>query len=353
MNKLKTLNRMAALYVFSIMLLAGILTLLFFFFLAGLRFFHFIPFSPIPSILFALLLSNIIGTSLSVIANEKILKPLNQLMRATEELSSGNFDIRVKEIDGDSEIAGLLKGFNRMARELGSIEMFRSDFINNFSHEIRTPIAAIRGFAKQLQNNDLSPQKRKEYSDIIDSESRRLDYLASNILLLANLENQEILAGHIEYKLDEQIRDCLIRLENKWANKDLEIDLDLSPVKITADEEMLSRLLLNLIDNAIKYSKNNGKIAISCRENEDNISVGISDNGIGMDNGAMKHIFDKFYQGDRSHSGEGNGLGLAIAKRIAELHGGKISAESAPGTGSTFTVLLPKHVNLFASKNPL
>lgn len=341
MNKYSTLNKMVVLYVLSIMLFAGFMTSLLFFLLYFIGVSQMFLLTPFLSPLVALLISSIIGTSISAMANEKVLRPLNQLIEATKIISTGNFDVRVEEMNNNSEFSNLLRGFNHMTKELGSIEMFRNDFINNFSHEIKTPIVSISGFAKQLRNENLSEEKRKEYADIIISESERLTNMSTNILLLTNFENQQIITNQSEYELDEQIRNCIILLEKKWTKKNLEIGIDLEPVKMYGNAEMLSHLWLNLLDNAIKYSTSNGHISISSNQNSDGIRVVITDDGNGMDDAVLKHIFEKFYQGDKSHKVSGNGLGLSIVKRIAELHDGKITVKSKLGQGTTFTVYLP------------
>lgn len=330
------------LFIFFIMVAAGLLTSVCFLFFYALDFFPFPFLTPILSPFIALLVSSIIGTSLSAVVSEKILKPLHQLINATKVIAKGDFSVRVPEINNDSEIAVLLKNFNQMAEELGSIEMFRNDFINNFSHEFKTPIVSIRGFARQLQNDNLSEEKRKEYTDIIISESERLTNMSSNVLLLTKFENQQFITNQTEYDLDEQIRNCIILLEKQWSRKNIEMNLSLNKVKIFSNEEMLSHLWINLIDNAIKYTGENGKISIILYETLDEIFFRITDSGNGMDEYTVKHIFDKFYQADKSRAAHGNGLGLSIVKRIVELCRGDISVESSIGVGTTFFVTLPK-----------
>ena len=342
MNRVKSLNIEMVFYVFCIMILAGILTAICFFILFAMRIFPLPVLAPILYPIIALLVSSVIGTSISAVVTEKVFDPLNQLIKATKVVSTGNFSVRVKEINNESEIADLLRNFNYMTEELGSIEMFRNDFINNFSHEFKTPIVSIRGFAKQLQNDNLSSEIRKEYTDIIISESERLTNMATNVLLLTKFQNQQFITNQTEYELDEQIRNCIILLERQWTEKKIEIHLDLEPVKINNNAEMLSQLWINLIENAIKYSDHNGCIIIECHEKVNEIQFKISDDGDGMDDNTLKHIFDKFYQGDTSHAVRGNGLGLSIVKRIVDLCKGEIAVESKIGQGTSFTVKLPK-----------
>lgn len=330
------------LFIFFIMVTAGLLTSVCFLFFYAMDFFPFPFFTPILSPFIALLVSSIIGTSLSAVVSEKFLKPLHQLIKATKVIAKGDFSVRVPEINNDSEIAVLLRNFNQMAEELGSIEMFRNDFINNFSHEFKTPIVSIRGFARQLQNENLSDEKRKEYTDIIITESERLTNMSSNVLLLTKFENQQFITNQSEYELDEQIRNCVILLEKQWSRKNIDINLNLSSVKIYSNEEMLSHLWINLIDNAIKYSNRNGSISIILYDTPHDIFFQISDSGNGMEDYTVKHIFDRFYQGDRSRATHGNGLGLSIVKRIVELCRGDITVKSKVGVGTTFSVTLPK-----------
>ena len=342
MNRVKSLKQTMVLFVFFIMISAGLLTGFCFFLLYAVGFFPIPLFAPILTPLIAIFVCNVIGTSISVVVSEKILKPLNELVKATEAVSTGDFTVRVEETGGDTEIGDLLRNFNHMAEELSSIEMFRNDFINNFSHEFKTPIVSIRGFAKQLQNNDLSVEKRKEYTNIIVDESERLANMSSNILLLSRIENLQFVTNQSEYDLDEQIRKCIILLEKQWSRKNIEIDLDLTPTKIYGSEEMISHLWINLIENAIKYSNDHGHISISCREAADDVLFKISNDGDGMDDNTLKHIFEKFYQGDKSHAGQGSGIGLSIVKRIVELCKGEIAVESKLGQGTAFTVKLPR-----------
>lgn len=341
MNSLKSLSRTATLYVFAVMLFSGLLTSLVFVLLYSTGILPFPLLAPVISPLVALLASTIIGTSVSVFAGERLLKPLNVLIAATKVVSRGDFSVRVEETEDETELAELLRNFNRMVEELGSIEMLRNDFIDDFSHEIKTPIVSIRGFARRLEDDDLPAEKRKEYAAIIVRESERLSRMAANILLLARFENQQIVTGVEEYELDEQLRNCVILLEKDWVGRGLELKLDLEPVRVRANEEMLSHVWINLLDNAIKYSRDSGTVTLSCGLAGGEALVSVRDEGPGMDETTLRHIFEKFYQGGRSHAGKGNGLGLPIARRIVELCGGTIGVESGEGRGSTFTVLLP------------
>ena len=255
--------------------------------------------------------------------------------------------MRVEPTQTGDEMEELVGSFNDMTKELGSTELFKKDFINSFSHEFKTPIVSIRGFAKQLRRDDLTEEQRGEYADIIIQESERLSHMSSNILLLTKLENQKIMTELTEFMLDEQIRRSILLLEKQWSDKSLELDLDLSEVRMRANEEMLSHVWINIIGNAIKFSREGGKLSISCRFSGNRAVVAVADTGIGMTSETQMRVFDKFYQGETtgslqpSHSAEGNGLGLPLAKRIVELSGGTIAVRSAPGEGATFVVELP------------
>jgi signal transduction histidine kinase len=271
-----------------------------------------------------------------------IFRPLRKMIAATKQIASGNYKVELEETSHpQSELGMLQRSFNNMARELDGIEMFRNDFINNFSHEFKTPMVSIRGYVQQLQVGGLSDEEQREYINIIAAESDRLTNMASNILLLSKLENQQIVTEKTEFYLDEQIRGCILVLEKQWVEKNIELDIDLDPIKYTFNEDILSHLWINLFGNAIKFTPNDGKISCTLRRKGDFAVAVISDTGIGMDADTQKHIFEKFYQGDSSHSSQGNGIGLTIVSRILTLCAGDITIDSRPGLGSTFTVKLP------------
>ena len=299
-------------------------------------------FSGIASSASTMIACTIIGTGAAAVFTKWALSPLNEMIEATERISKGDFKVHIQEsFDKDSDFGMLQRSFNHMARELDSIEMFRKDFINNFSHEFKTPIVSIRGFAHQLQAGGLTPEEEREYIRIIAAESDRLAKMATNILLLSKLENQAIVTDRTEFWLDEQLRTCLLVLEKQWGPKDIELNIDLDAVKYCFNEDMLSQLWLNLFSNAIKFTPKGGCISCSLKADGQNVTVVISDNGIGMDEDTRAHIFDKFYQGDTSHTGDGNGIGLTIVSRVLVLCKGKIEVESEVGAGSRFTVTLP------------
>ena len=261
------------------------------------------------------------------------------------EIAKGNFKTRVAESDKKqvlTELGELERAFNQMAADLEGIEFFRNDFINNFSHEFKTPIVSIRGFARQLQSDNLSEKERREYIDIIVSESNRLANMSQNVLLLSKLEYLNIVTEKAEFQLDEQIRTSVLLLEKDWCAKEIELDIDLDEIKYVFNEEMLSHVWINLFSNAIKFSKNGGRIAIRLKQVGDKVQFCITDDGVGMSEEVKSRIFEKFYQGDTAHASQGNGIGLNIVQRIVTLAGGEIAVESEVDKGSTFTVTLPR-----------
>jgi signal transduction histidine kinase len=290
--------------------------------------------------LFMLLVSLFIGTATAAFVGRRFLLPIRKVIAATKEIASGNFDIRV-ETAGKREIDRLAESFNIMAKELSRIEMLRADFIGNISHEFKTPIVSIRGFARRLKKDTLTKEQRGEYLDIIISESERLTRLSSNVLLLSSLESTEKIIDKEPYYLDEQIRKTVLLLEPQLQKKKINVDVDIKTVEINANEEMLSHLWINLLNNAVKFSPDGGTIKITLNQNGENAVVSISDTGIGMNDETKSRIFDKFYQGDPSRATEGNGLGLSLVKRILELDEGSITVDSEPGKGACFTVSLP------------
>lgn len=273
-------------------------------------------------------------------------RPMRRLSRAMRAVAQGDFTVSVKPVHTRNKFDYMdlmFEDFNRMVQELGSIETMKDDFIANVSHEIKTPLAVIRGYASALQRQDLSEEERREYAATIASASENLSTLISNILKLNKLENQEIVPNAEPYDLTRQLSDCALSHEEQWEAKHIDFDAQLEErVMIMADESMLEIVFNNLIANAIKFTEPGGRIVLRQEQDGGDVVVTVTDTGCGMDEQTMKHIFDKFYQGDTSHSGEGNGLGLALARRVLEISGGSISVRSAPGEGSEFIVRLKR-----------
>ena len=341
-NPKRSFNAILLTYLLMVLTVSGVLT-------GTLYLMILFAFGFLPTFLLSILTSPF-GIILTLIVMALVIstkfgrarfKPINDVIRAMSHVSQGDFSVRVDEEGNVGDMAALTHSFNEMTRELGSIEMFRKDFINNFSHEFKTPIVSIRGFAKQLEREDLTPEQRREYTSIIVTESERLANMSSNILLLTKLENQQIVTDKVEYNLDEQLRNCLLLLEKQWTEKEIELSLNLEEVSYVGNEEMMSHIWVNLLGNAIKFSPQGGVLEMSCLKKSGGIEVVIRDHGEGMDEATQKRIFEKFYQGDSAHATEGNGLGLSLVKRIVDLCGGEVRVDSAPGDGTAFSVFLP------------
>lgn len=286
--------------------------------------------------------SMLIGTIIALFVGKLMIRPIQNISNAFDELSRGNFAIRVPDDEKIAEIREMAQRFNAATYDLSHIETLRNDFVVNVSHEFKTPIAAIEGYATLLQNQNLPYERHKHYVEKILDNSRRLSHLSSSILMLSKLENRETVLDNKEYRLDEQIRKIILRLESKWAEKDIEFDMDLEKQMYYGSEQLLEQVWSNILDNAIKHSPQGGIIHVSIFKTASHLSVRIADHGDGMTDEVQKHIFEKFYQGDSSRNAEGNGLGLALVKRILDLCKGQISVESAPGNGSAFLVTLPQ-----------
>lgn len=342
MKNRHSLRTLLVTMVFFIMLLSSLLT--------GSSYIVLLAFGiiPLPFItqmarpLYLLGVSSFLGTIMSMIISARFLRPIHDLVSATRQVSQGDFSVRVEEGNSIDEIDELQRSFNDMAAELGGIEMFREDFINNFSHEFKTPIVSIRGFARQLQREDLTDEQRREYAGIIAEESDRLANLASSILLLSKLENQNIVTDRKPFRVDEEVRKSLLLLEKEWTAKELDLQLELEEITINDNAELLTHIWRNLIGNAIKFSPQGGALSIALRREERNVVFSVRDEGVGMDEETQKHIFDKFYQGDASHGMKGYGLGLALVQRIVTICGGTVNVRSAVGQGSEFIVRIPE-----------
>jgi len=260
--------------------------------------------------------------------------------KAADKIADGDYSVRIK-LNGPSEFAQLDDSFNHMAAELGSVEMLRSDFVNNFSHEFKTPIVSVRGFAKMLKRDDLTGEERDEYIDTIITESERLAELSTNVLNLSKVEQQTILTDKNCFNVIEQIRLVIAMLSEKWQKKELIFDFDCGEIYLLGNEEMLKQVWINLIDNAIKFSPVGGVIAIKPQRTAKFVSIAVSNEGNALTEEQAVHIFDKFYQADKSHSTGGYGIGLAIVKRIVQLHGGNIAVETNDKSRITFRVEIP------------
>lgn len=286
-------------------------------------------------------ISFIISLTLLCFISTLAVKQIKKLTKATNEVAEGNFDVKLETKEKD-EIAQLIFHFNDMTKKLKNTAYIQKDFVNNISHELKTPIASIQGFAKVLKNKDLTEEEREEYLNIIIEESKRLENLSSNILKISKLENQDVLENQSKFALDENIRRAILLLQNKWIEKNIKFNLDLPTTYYYGNEELFLQVWTNIIENAVKFSRENGEINIGIEKSFDFIKVYIEDKGIGMNEEVVSHIFDKFYQKDDSRSASGYGLGLAIVKRIVELSKGSIYVKSELNIGSTFIISLSR-----------
>lgn len=295
-------------------------------------------FFPVTLLVF-ILASVAVGTLLSLLLSRVSLRPVHILMDGMERLARGDYGAR---IDLGEFPAGksLAESFNLLAGELENTEMLRSDFINGFSHEFKTPIVSILGFARLLNRGGVPEEQRAEYLEIIEEESARLAAMATNVLNMTKIENQNILTGVTEFNLSEQLRTCVLLLEKKWEGKGIRVSADFDEHMAEGNEELLKQVWINILDNAVKFTPEGGEISLSIREGEGRISVEIRNTGSQLSPEDRRRMFRKFYQGDASRKTEGNGLGLSIAQKVVELHRGRIAAESGDG-GTTFTVELP------------
>lgn len=294
----------------------------------------------IPFLIQTGMVSIFIGMILTLTLSYFPLRPVNQLIHAIHAVSDGDFHTKIN-LKHPREFRELSESFNQMTDELCSIEMLRSDFINNFSHEFKTPIVSIMGFAKLMKKGNLNKEKRAEYLDIIISECKRLSDLSSNVLNLSKVESISVLTEAVSFQVSEQIRESILQLAQKWEKKEITFDLHLEDCQIMGRPDLLKQVWVNLIDNAIKFSPAAGEIGIRTYRTDSLFCFQICDKGIGMDSEIQGKIFDRFYQGDLSHATDGNGLGLSLVKKIVTLHRGTIRVCSVTGKGSTFTVVLP------------
>lgn len=353
MNRHKNMRRAMTLFVFQIQAASLILAFLFLFFLSKLFPDTYTHWMVRPLLLIGILLAacSVVGTVISFFLTKHFLKPMSELMDATKAVAAGDYSVRVvtekmaldiKDYHSPvNEFEDFVESFNKMAEALGSVEMLRSDFVNTISHEFKTPVVSIRGYAKLLQDPNLTDEQRREYTDTILQESQRLSSMSSNILLLSRYEHTEVLTGKTVFSLDEQLRDC-IRLQSRaWLDKDIILSGELESVMFYGNPDIMNHLWSNLLSNAIKFTPAGGAVSVSLTQREGAVVVRFSDSGIGMDEETLSHIYEKFYQADSSRQSAGNGLGLSIVKRIVTICGGDVAVESEPGLGTTFTVTIP------------
>lgn len=281
--------------------------------------------------------SILIGTGLAFLLGKLILDPMNKIINGMNKLANGQFSTRI-DLGKNVWLKSIATGFNTLADELQNTEILRSDFVNNFSHEFKTPIVSINGLIGLMKSEKVPPEKMRKYLDVIEEEANRLAEMTTNMLNLSKIEKQEILTDCKQFNLSEQIRSCVLLLEKKWAQKKLKLSLDFDEYYIHANDDLLKQVWLNIIDNAIKFSTQKKDLSVEIEKMDNKIAVSISNEGEVIDEKDIDKIFNKFYQ--LGQKKEGNGIGLSIVKHIVNLHGGSIKVTSSEEK-TTFTVILP------------
>ncbi len=302
-----------------------------------------LPITSLHILVLLALISIVFGSLVSMFALHHVLNPIMELSKAMQKVAKGDYTMRLEPPSHGpkSEMYDLWNSFNQMVQELAGTETLHSDFISNVSHEFKTPLAAISGYATLLQDDSLTPEERDEYINTIIQSTRELTRMTGNILNLSRLENQAIISEKEPFRVDEQIRQCILRLEPVWSAKGLNIDPELERIVWNGNMELTAHIWNNLLDNAVKFTPPGGEIRITARVLDPWLVITFQDSGIGMTPEVQTRIFDKFYQGDTSHKKKGSGLGLALVRKIVTLYGGSVQVASRPELGSTFKILLP------------
>lgn len=295
----------------------------------------------IPYTIRVLLISILSGAAIAVGLSKIFVSPMMKLGDAMRKVAGGDFSVRLDCSSRIRDVREVYGSFNTMVKELGNTETLQTDFVSNVSHEFKTPINAIEGYASLLQDSQLTDEQKNTYIDKIIFNTRRLSDLVGNILLLSKVNNQTISLKASTFRLDEQVRQSILALESKWEKKEIEFDIDLDEIEYTGYENLLSHVWLNLIDNAVKFSPQNGQIRIRLKQLDGSVTFSIWDNGLPIPEADIDRIFNKFYQGDNSHASEGNGLGLALVRKIVAAAHGTINVTSSEDAGTEFVVALP------------
>lgn len=292
------------------------------------------------SLLTLIVLSLLLSTALTYLLSRMFFNPIKRLTKAMSQVAKGDFSVRLDGKSTAPEVQDIYAGFNLMAKELGNTEILQTDFVSNASHEFKTPLNAIEGYSTLLQNSDTLSDQQREYVEKIIFNTKRLSSLTGSILLLSKIENQAIPTNRSRFRLDEQIRQSILALEAAWEPKDIEFDVDLDEISYYGNEMLLHHVWDNLISNAIKFNPVGGCVTIRLSKEKGQLCCTVADSGPGIPEEAAAHIFDKFYQADSSHREQGNGLGLALVKRILALEGGTVTAQNLPQGGCQFTIIL-------------
>ena len=295
----------------------------------------------IPYTIRVLLISILSGAAIAVGLSKIFVSPMMKLGDAMRKVAGGDFTVRLDCTSKIRDVREVYGSFNTMVKELGNTETLQTDFVSNVSHEFKTPINAIEGYASLLQDSQLTDEQKNAYIDKIIFNTRRLSDLVGSILLLSKVNNQTISLKASTFRLDEQVRQSILALESKWEKKEIEFDIDLDEIEYTGYENLLSHVWLNLIDNAVKFSPQNGQIRIRLKQLDGSVTFSIWDNGLPIPEADIDRIFNKFYQGDNSHASEGNGLGLALVRKIVAAAHGTINVTSSEDAGTEFVVALP------------
>lgn len=299
--------------------------------------------SSVDLTLFAILvpMSLVLGL-INYFMSKIVYRYVAELTDGIGKVAEGDFSVRLDARRG-GPLTSAYENFNKMCAELSNVEILKNDFLNDYAHELRTPITSINGFAKLLMENDVTDEERRTYLQLIADESRRLAELSNSTMLMSRLDSQAIVVDKEEYNLGEQLRQCVILLSVDWSKKNLNVDgADIKDVYYSGNKGLMQEVWCNLLSNAIKYTPRGGEIRVSVSEDENSVSVSVADTGVGIGESALSHVFEKYYQSDKSHASKGLGLGLAIVDKIVRLCDGTVGVESAVNVGSTFTVTLPK-----------
>ena len=309
--------------------------------LAGWAFRHWFGVTPeLPIFVWAMVFSGTIGVAVTNHMTKMLIDPIAKLRSAMREVADGDFKVEAKCESRIQDVQDIYDSFNSMVRELSTTETLQTDFISDVSHEFKTPINAIEGYASLLEGEP-SPEEQRAYVEKILFNTRRLSALTGNILLLSKLSNQSILPQKMQFRLDEQIRQAIVALEQKWSEKELGFEVELAETPFFGYESLLPHVWTNLIGNAVKFSPKGGEIRIKMMRTEGAVVFTIEDDGPGIVPGDEEHIFTKFYQSESSHGMEGNGLGLALVRQIVEMSGGSVDVQNLEAGGCRFTVRLP------------
>ena len=288
--------------------------------------------------------SLVIAIPLTIVAVNLLTKTVDTVNHSFSKVADGDFTTKLEIKSKNAYVNEMVVNFNKMVDQLNSVAIMKNDFISTFSHEFKTPMVSIKGYAELLKGNDNLTPEQQEYVKIIISESKRLSTLAEKVLMLSKLDSQVINSDKTTFSVNAQLEECILLLDGALQEKNIELTSSLKRVKMNADANLIKEIWINLLNNAVKYTGNGGKIEVSCHQKNKNVVVVVKDNGVGMNKEIISHVFEKFYQADAKHSRGGLGLGLTLCKKIAETFNGTITCESEENEGTTFTVIVPQNL---------